>query len=73
MPRLTSQEADDLFSKAALFIEACDDSLNEAQALITEIVDTVDWESFSPDQRISLKQWHLGAREARHALRNNHV
>ena len=69
MPRVTSAEATDLFLKCATFLEAADEALDEAYALILSVVETTDFESFSPDQRASLAQWHTGVREARHALR----
>ena len=34
-----------------------------------ETFDTVDWTSFSPEQRAQLKHWHIGARQAKHYLR----
>ena len=37
--------------------------------LITSIAETVEWSSFTPEQRSSLAQWHGGVREARIALR----
>ena len=69
MHRVTPAEATDLFLKCATFVEACDEAIDEADALITSVVETIEWESFSPDQRASLSQWHSGVREARIALR----
>ena len=65
----TPAEATDLFVQCAKFVEAVDEAVDEADALITSVVETIDWESFSPDQRASLAQWHSGVREARIALR----
>ena len=62
-------EATDLFLQCAKFVEAVDEAIDEADALITSVVETIEWESFSPDQRASLAQWHSGVREARIALR----
>jgi len=59
----------DLFLKASTFIEAIDLAIDEADALITSIAETISWESFNPEQRASLAQWHGGVREARMALR----
>ena len=69
MLRVTPAEATDLFLKAATFVESLDEGIDETDALITSIVETIDWESFSLDQRASLAQWHSGVREARIALR----
>jgi hypothetical protein len=69
MHRVTPAEATDLFLKCATFVEACDEAIDETDALITSVVETIAWESFSPDQRASLAQWHSGVREARIALR----
>ena len=65
----TPAEATDLFVQCAKFIEAVDEAIDEADALITSVIETIEWESFSPDQRASLAQWHSGVREARIALR----
>ena len=69
MHRVTPVEATDLFLKCAKFVEAVDEAIDEADALITSVVETIDWESFSSEQRASLAQWHSGVREARIALR----
>jgi len=70
MHRVTTfAEATDLFVQCAKFVEAVDEAIDEADALITSVVETIDWESFSLDQRASLAQWHSGVREARIALR----
>jgi len=70
MLRVTNPaEATDLFLQCAKFVEACDEAIDEADALITSVVETIEWESFSLDQRASLAQWHSGVREARIALR----
>ena len=69
MQRVTPAQAADLFHSAATFVEAVDSALDEADALITQVAETVSWESFNPEQRASLSQWHSGVREARYALR----
>lgn len=69
MHRVTRHEANDLFLKCATFIEAVDEAIDEADALITSVVETIAWESFTPEQRASLSQWHSGVRETRIALR----
>ena len=69
MHRVTPAEATDLFLKCAKFVEAVDEAVDEADALITSVVETIDWESFSSEQRASLAQWHSGVREARFTLR----
>jgi len=48
---------------------ACDEAIDEADALLTSIAETISWESFNPEQRASLVQWHSGVRESRIALR----
>jgi len=58
-----------LFLKAATFMTACDEAIDEADALLTSIAETISWESFSASQRASLVQWHSGVRESRIALR----
>ena len=67
--RVTPPEATDLFLKCATFVEACDEAIDEADALITSVVETIARESFTLEQRASLAQWHSGVREARIALR----
>ena len=69
MHRVTPAEAADLFLNAATFVEAIDHAVDEADALITSIAESISWESFNPAQRASLSQWHSGVREARLALR----
>ncbi|MCE2839441.1 MAG: hypothetical protein LW834_21240 [Cyanobium sp. 49614_E6] len=69
MHRVTPAEGSELFAQCAKFVEACDEAIDEADALITSVVETIEWESFSLDQRASLAQWHSGVREARIALR----
>jgi hypothetical protein len=69
MPRVTSAEATDLFLKCAESIEAVDDALDEAYAVIVSIIDTIDFESFSPDQRVAIQDWHLAVIAARKTLR----
>lgn len=68
MYHATPAEAADLFYKATTFVSACDEAINEADALITTIAETVEWSSFDPEQRAALALWHSGVREARHAL-----
>jgi hypothetical protein len=63
-------EAADLFFKATTFVGACAEAINEADALITTIAETVEWSSFDSKQRAALALWHSGIREARHALHN---
>ena len=69
MHRVTPAEATDLFLKCAKFVEAVDEAIDETDALITSVIETIDRESFSLEQRASLAQWHSGVREARIALR----
>ena len=69
MHRVTPTEATDLFLQCAKFVEAVDEAIDESDALITSVIETIEWESFSPEQRASLAQWHSGVREARIALR----
>jgi hypothetical protein len=67
--RVTPPEAADYFNRCAESIEAVDDALDEAYAVIVSIVDTIDWESFSPDQRVAIQDWHLAVIAARKTLR----
>ena len=70
MHRVTTfAEATDLSLKCAKFVEAVDEAIDETDARITSVIDTIEWESFSPEQRASLAKWHSGVREARIALR----
>ena len=69
MHRVTPTEATDLFVQCAKFIEAVDEAIDEADALITSVIETIDSESFSLEQHASLAQWHSGVRKARIALR----
>ena len=66
---LTPVEATDLFVQCAKSVEAVDEAIDKTDARITSVIDTIGWESFSPEQRASLAQWHSGVREARIALR----
>ena len=65
----TPAEATDLFDQCEKFVEAVDKAIDKTDARITSVIDTIEWESFSPEQRASLAQWHSGVREARIALR----
>jgi len=69
MYRISPLEAQDLFLKAATFMTACDEAIDEADALLTSIAETVEFSSFNPEQRASLAQWHSGVKESRIALR----
>ena len=70
MHRVTTPvEATDLFVQCAKSVEAVDEAIDKTDARITSVIETIEWESFSPDQRASLAQWHSGVREARIALR----
>ena len=64
----TPLEATDLFLQCAKSVEAVDEAVDEADARITSVIDTIEWESFSPEQRALLALWHSGVREARFAL-----
>ena len=69
MQRVTPTEAADYFLRCAEALEKTDDALDEALAVITSIVDTIHWESFTPEQRTAIKEWHLGVIAARKTLR----
>ena len=69
MLRVTPTEATDLFLQCAKSVTAVDEALDATDARITGVIETIDRESFSPEQRASLAQWHSGCREARFALR----
>lgn len=62
-------EAAEYFTAMAKHVEAADSACDEAHAFITSIIETFAWESFSPDQRSSIKEWHQGVQAARIALR----
>jgi len=67
--RVTPNEAADYYLRCAEAIERTDEALDEALAVITSIVNTIAWESFSPEQRTAIKEWHLGVIAARKSLR----
>jgi hypothetical protein len=67
--RVTPNEAADYYLRCADAIEAADEALDQAHAVITSIVDTISWESFDPEQRTAIKEWHLGVIAARKSLR----
>ena len=69
MLRVTPVEATDLFHKCKKFFEAVDEAIDKTDARITSVIETIAWESFSPEQRALLAKWHSGVREARIALR----
>ena len=69
MQRVTPTEAADYYLRCAEAVEKTDDSLDEALAVITSVVDTISWESFTPEQRTAIKEWHLGVIAARKSLR----
>ena len=69
MYRISPLEVEDLFLKASAFMTACDEAIDEADALLTSIAETVEFSSFNPEQRASLAQWHSGVRSARISLR----
>ena len=69
MHRVTPREAADLFLKCAKSVQAVDEAIDITDALLTSVIETTEWESFSPQQRASLALWHSGVREARIALR----
>jgi hypothetical protein len=69
MHRVTPAEAQEIFLSASTFIQAIDEAIDEADAVITQVAESVEWSSFSSSQRASLSQWHGGVREARFALR----
>jgi len=67
--RVTPDEAADYFLRCAQAVEAVDDALDQAQAVIISVVETIHWESFTPEQRISLKDWHESVQAACKSLR----
>ena len=69
MHRLSPAEAQETFLNTATFMQAIDAAIDEADAVITQVAESVEWSSFSNSQRASLSQWHGGVREARFALR----
>ena len=62
-------EAAELFTAIAKHVEAVDQSLDEAHATIVSIIETYAWESWTPDQRLLIKQWHTGIQSARVAMK----
>ena len=68
MLRVTPTEATDLFLQCAKSVTAVDEAIDQTDARITGVIETIDRESFSPEQRASLAQWHSGVRAARFNL-----
>ena len=68
MHRVTPTEATDLFLQCAKSVTAVDEAIDQTDARITGVIETIDRESFSPEQRASLAQWHSGVRAARFNL-----
>ena len=66
---LSPEDADQILIGCAEQIESVAEMLADLDGRFTEIVDTVDWTSFSPEQRAQLKHWHVGSRQAKHYLR----
>ena len=66
---LSPEDADQLIIGFAEQIESVAEMLADLDGHFTEIIDTVDWTSFSPEQRVQLKHWHVGSRQAKHYLR----
>lgn len=69
MLHVTPTQASDLVSEVAEQIEIIDENLLALDARLTELVDTIKWESFRAEDRALLSQWHVSAREARLRLR----
>ena len=67
--RVTPTEATDYYLRCAEAIESVDDSLDHAQAVILSVLDTIDWDSFAPDQRVAIQDWHLAVTASRKTLR----
>ena len=68
MLRVTPTEATDLFLQCAKSVTAVDEALDATDARITGVIETIDRESFSPEQHALLAQWHSGVRAARFNL-----
>ena len=66
---LSPEDADLILIGCAEQIESVAEMLSDLDGRFTEIIDTADWTSFSPEQRVQLKHWHVGSRQAKHYLR----
>ena len=66
---LSPEDADQILTGCAEQIESVAEMLSDLDGRFTEIIDTIDWTSFSPEQRVQLKHWHIGSRQAKHYLR----
>jgi hypothetical protein len=66
--RVTPTEAADYFLRCAEAVEKADDTLDEALAVILSVIETIHWESFTPEQRSAIKEWHLAVAAARKSL-----
>lgn len=67
--RVTPDEASAYYSECAQAVEDVDDALDHAHALIQSIIQTVAWESFTPEQRVALAEWGRQISDSRKTLR----
>jgi len=69
MLKVTPAQSSDLVLEVAEQVEIIDEQLLALDARLTEIVQTVHWDSFSAEHRALIAQWHNSSREARLRLR----
>jgi len=68
----TSGEADAIVTGCAEQIESVAEMLADLDGRFTQIIDSVQCESFTPEQRANLKHWHIGCQHAKIALRKTY-
>ena len=69
MIRCSPDEAAFIHTACAEQIEAIAELLSDAEGRFVDIVDNYEWSSFTPQQRTTLKHWHVGCQQAKHYLR----
>jgi len=72
LTHISASEASDIVNGCAEQLEAVAEMLSDLNGRLTYIVDTYEWSSFTPDERIMLKQFHHGCKHAQIALRKPH-
>lgn len=73
MLHLPREETKEIYQSCAEHVEAAAEMLSDLDGRLTGLVQTVDWSCFTPSQRATLAQWHIGSREALLKLRSNHA
>ena len=67
--KCTPDEAETVHTYFAEQIEAIEALINDAHGRFCDLVENYEWSSFTPEQRVTLKHWHVGIQNAKHSLR----